>query len=91
MQVALMAATTGIHLLLCQGTEPIGMIDMALHLNLQRFLTQNIVSVMVSPGHEFRGGTLTSLEHIARVTKGNCNGSGLLFHGGLLRLSESIL
>ena len=91
MQVALMAATTGIHLLLRQSTTPIGMIDMALHLNLQSFPTQNIVSVMVSPGHEFSGSVLASLQHIARVTKGNCNGSGLLFHGGLLRLSESIL
>ena len=65
MQVALMAATTGIHLLLCQSTAPIGMINMALRLNLQSFLTQNIVSVMVSPSHEFRGGALATLQHIA--------------------------
>ena len=91
MQLALMAATTGIHLLLSQSIALIGMLDMALHLNLKSFPTQNIVSVMVSPGHEFSGGALATLQHIARVTKRNCNGSGLLFHGGLLRLSEPIL
>ena len=91
MQLALMVATTGIDLLLSQSIALIGLLNMTLHLNLKGFLTENIVSVMVSPGHEFRGGALATLQHIARVTKRNCNGSGLLFHGGLLRLSEPIL
>ena len=65
MQLTLMAATTGIHLLLSKGTALIGIQNRALHLNLQSFLTENIVRVMVSPCHEFRGGALATLQHIA--------------------------
>ena len=65
MQLALMVATTGIDLLLSQSIALIGLLNVALHLNLKGFLTENIVSVMVSPSHELRGGALATLQHIA--------------------------
>ena len=65
MQMLCMQATTSAHLLLCLGIALIKLIGMSFHLSMHGLLPEDVVGVVIGPGQKFRGGQLSSLQHIA--------------------------